>query len=241
MENGTAGSDWKDPRWRGTATETQTQIRSQMRPRRKSRRLVLAGVFALLGLSTAVCWYFGRRPMPRTVLTQQETELIAEQLGVRFHVAPTRIRTWFSNDGLWCELQVRADFAGRVPECAFDGEWFKSPGQVQSGDPNRAFQSIVPGFLSWAGELWTALPLLPGDLVFRESKQETGFLQSDAWALVRKNNDGVTLYVTKTQDRRQLQGWLLNVLRQEPVDIGWGGPSQGNLYLRGGGTAEGAR
>jgi len=119
-----------------------------------------------------------------------------------------------------------------------DAEWFVSPLPVPSTDAERAFQfSIVPDFLASSAECWKPLPLMPGDLVYHQSRKAPGGLESNTWALIRKNQDSVTLYVNQSQDSRRFGGLQHDLLTKEPVDMGWV-PSQGSLYLRSGGTEQ---
>ena len=199
-----------------------------------ARTILLGALGLLIGWSLLVYLdYWWHKPPPALALNQREIGLIADELDVKFLAVPSRITTWCFYDAPSYGLNVRVDFREGGPEEPFEAGWFTVSNQVGSTDAAQAFQrSALPDFVAPAADLWGPLPMLAGDVVYHRSGQEADPGRPTGWALVRRQDSTVTLYLVK--EGNKINAFALEVLTEEPVNIDWGVPPQGNIYMRSG-------
>ncbi|NLE57309.1 MAG: hypothetical protein GX616_03035, partial [Planctomycetes bacterium] len=137
--------------------------------------MILLAVLGLLLVSFLAAYWVRRqnRFAPRSVLTQREIKMIADQLDVRFVAAPIAITTWLSYDAAY-SLHARVDFRRSGPTEPVEARWFTPSNQASPADAVREFWSPVPDFVARAAEQWQAIPMMPGDVVYCQSRKETG-------------------------------------------------------------------
>lgn len=146
--------------------------------------------------------------------------MIADQLEVRFVAAPIAITTWFSYDAGY-SLHVRADFRTGEPAEPVEAGWFTPSNQVSPADGGGEFWSPVPNFVAQAAEQWQAIPMTPGDVIYRQSRRDVGPVGSVGWALVRRRGDVVTLHFVQHGNENEMRKGPWGVLTEEPIDMGW--------------------
>jgi hypothetical protein len=207
-----------------------------LRTRRARIVLLVVSVCVIAVSLTAYLGYRLTTPSIRSTqpLKPSELKLLTEQLDVRFLAVPSRITVWFSEDSPFYKLNVRADFKKSAPGDPFEATWFNSSGQITPVQADREFYSPAPDFMVSAakGELWQALPVLPSDRIYHQSRHATNSMSSDGWALIRTQGDTVTLYLIQNGDPDRFKGFLRDILLEGAVDIGFMIPAQDIFCVR---------
>lgn len=173
-----------------------------------------------------------RESLPQVPLNAREIELIAEQLNVQFRVAPAVVYVWFSEDGHFYTINLRADFAKSDEEHPFQAEWFTPSHREEPSSIVRMLSSPVPDSVAKMGEMWQALPTVRNDLAYSWPEKKAGAHEMDSWALVRKHGDGLTLYCVQMGEKNRIRAPVREFLNAAPINIGWFMPSQSSISFR---------